>query len=415
MFRRLLRERRARLVLFLTLVACGGTTVAFGYLTATSQRGDTDPQVRSGLPKASTPTVPATSSASVQVSIPQITVDGKLLGEIPNGGYRVKRYATTSPRSAAVEACGGALQRGTTAELTCTDTVPSSATYKYFAVGVLNAFTGPDSDDSGSVVATVPAATPPATPTDLAVTSPGNTADTTVTGKAAAGTTVRLYTNALCTTTAKDAAGNAVSGTASSAGAFSLGARVSASSTTFYATAANTAGASTCSTSSATYVYDTTAPTATDVRGTNAATGTAGILGTGDGIEYVFSETMKKTSILSTWTDTTATVTVRFSNAGGGGNQDVAEVLSDGSVIATLGSLNTKGNYVASGAVFNATLSQNGSTVRVTLGTLASGTVNAGAVGRGTPTWTFGAGMTDLAGNALPAGSLTSPNNVVQF
>ena len=81
-----------------------------------------------------------------------------------------------------------------------------------------------------------------------------------MTGSAATGSTVTLYTNSTCT--------SAVAATGTAAAFASPGIAVSVaddSTTTFYATASNSAGTSPCSSTSVTYVEDSTAPSDTAV------------------------------------------------------------------------------------------------------------------------------------------------------
>jgi hypothetical protein len=57
------------------------------------------------------------------------------------------------------------------------------------------------------------------------------------------------------------------------------------------------------------------------------------------------------------------------------------------------------GTYVSSGTgAFSATMAQSGTSITVTLGSLASGAVSASPVTGGTLTWTPGSGATNLAG-----------------
>ena len=72
--------------------------------------------------------------------------------------------------------------------------------------------------------------------------------------------------------------------------------------------------------------------------------------------------------------------------------------------------LNLGGSYVPSaGAVFNATMVQNGAAITVTLGSLASGSVQATAATGGTVTWTPSNTATDLAGNKCSTASVSTP------
>ena len=412
-----MNQRRALLLAVLTVFACGVSTVAYGFMSAVTTRGATDPTVRAGLPQAATPSV-SVSGNQVTVSIPQITVNGSLLGTYAGGGYRVKRYVDGQAASTAVTPGGTCadLVSGSAATLTCNDTVTTTATYRYVVHAALNAFDGAASTASAAVLVTAG----PAAPTGLSTTptSPSNSVSPTVTGTAGGGSLVRLYVNSTCSLPAKDAAGASVSGTAATGGNFSFVVRVTANATTtFYATATTSNGTSPCSTSTVSYTVDTIAPTATSWRGVNAAGG-AGIIAAGDYMDFTFSEQMRTTTILSGWASgTSATVNVQITNSGGGsGKADTVQVRAGTTttVLATLGTVNTNTNFVGTSANFSATMTMTGGVVRVTLGARTAGAVNTGAAAAGAPVWTFGANMTDLAGNALPAGSVTGAS-AVQF
>ncbi|MDX6411096.1 MAG: hypothetical protein QOE91_612, partial [Gaiellaceae bacterium] len=111
---------------------------------------------------------------------------------------------------------------------------------------------------SSTSVTYVEDSTAPGMPTVTSVSPapPANNNSPTITGSADAGSTVKLYTNATCT--------SAVAATGTAAAFASPGLTVSVgnnSTTTFYATATDAAGnPSPCSTSSVTYVEDSTAP-----------------------------------------------------------------------------------------------------------------------------------------------------------
>ena len=154
-------SRRARLTALLALVACAGTTVAYGYFTATSTPGSTDPVTRARtLPTPAAPTASA-SGTSVTVTITQDSLAGKKLGEHAGGGYRLRRYAGTATVDGTGvtpnAGCSSTLS-GSTATLTCTETNVPSGDWKYTATPVLNAWTGGESAAS-AVVAGGPADT----------------------------------------------------------------------------------------------------------------------------------------------------------------------------------------------------------------------------------------------------------------
>ncbi|MGN6585876.1 MAG: glycosyl hydrolase, partial [Solirubrobacterales bacterium] len=115
----------------------------------------------------------------------------------------------------------------------------------------------------------LPGATePPAAPTVSGVSpaSPANNNSPKISGSAAAGSTVTLYTNSTCTTAA------GASGSAATFASPGIATSVADNTTTsFYAKASNSAGSSPCSTSSVTYVEDSTPPGAPTVSSTSPA------------------------------------------------------------------------------------------------------------------------------------------------
>jgi hypothetical protein len=148
-------------------------------------------------------------------------------------------------------------------------------------------------------------------------------------------------------------------------------------------------------------VIDNTRPTARTTTTANGAGGLAGRLDTGDSLTFAYSEQIKAASILAGWDGTTTAVQVRAVNKTGSDNLTVWK--ADGSVrLALSNPLALGGDYVpSSGVTFNATMVQNGSTVTVTLGSIASGARQATAVTGGTVTWTPDTAATDLAGNKV--------------
>jgi Glycosyl hydrolase family 26 len=115
-----------------------------------------------------------------------------------------------------------------------------------------------------------PPTEPPGMPSVSSVSpsSPANNNLPKVIGGAAGGSTVNLYANATC------AGAPVASGSATSFASPGITASVADNTTTtFHATASNTAGASACSTSSVTYTEDSTPPAAPTVSSTNPVSG----------------------------------------------------------------------------------------------------------------------------------------------
>jgi hypothetical protein len=124
--------------------------------------------------------------------------------------------------------------------------------------------------------------------------SPANNNDPAVNGTAEANSTVKLYTNSSCTSAV------AGSGQAGAGGNFSITVHVgNDTSTTYYATATDAAGnVSDCSTTSVTYLEDSTAPTVTNV--TSDTADGAYKAGTLIPIKVTFSEPVTVNTVIGT-------------------------------------------------------------------------------------------------------------------
>jgi peptidoglycan/xylan/chitin deacetylase (PgdA/CDA1 family) len=147
-----------------------------------------------------------------------------------------------------------------------------------------------------------------------------------------------------------------------------------------------------------------TAPKATSIATT--AGSTAGKVETGDSITFTYSQSIDPASVLSGWNGSSTPVTVQLT-----GNNKTNTVLTvlNGTTQLPLGSVALGGIYDNSASVvWNATMVQNGTSIKITLGTLVSGTINATAVKGGTVTWTPGSGAKGLSG----LGSLTTPVSI---
>ena len=131
---------------------------------------------------------------------------------------------------------------------------------------------------------------------------------------------------------------------------------------------------------------------------------------TGDSITFTYSTTMNPSSILAGWTGPATAVQARLVATKGGKDAVLTILNSAGTAqLALAEQLNLGGNYVgAGGAVFNATMVQNAGAITVTLGSLASGSVQAAAVAGGILTWIPSSGATDLAGNSCSTTSVSA-------
>jgi hypothetical protein len=167
-----------------------------------------------------------------------------------------------------------------------------------------------------------------------------------------------------------------------------------------------------------TVVVDATAPAATDIQTTNIGGGTAGKPELGDTIVFTYSEQIDPQTILSGWTGAATNVVVRFTN--NASTDSVAIWNAANSAQLALGSINTNGDYVSAGVTFGAsgtasTMTQSGSTIRVTLGTASSSSVKTNATPKAMA-WAPSATATDGAGNACSTtGATESGANDIDF
>lgn len=161
---------------------------------------------------------------------------------------------------------------------------------------------------------------------------------------------------------------------------------------------------------------DNTAPTGTTtVAATNRAGGTLGRPEQGDILGYTYSEALAPDTVLSGWTGASTPVTVRITQAG---TNNTVTVLNGAAQLTALGSIATGRNYVTLTSNFNTSaMTMSGSTISITLGTLAIGGVVATDTTVGDLTWTIPAGTTatDLAGNLLAGGTFVEGDNDADF
>lgn len=157
-------------------------------------------------------------------------------------------------------------------------------------------------------------------------------------------------------------------------------------------------GGLTGTTAAVTFTVDATKPTATSVTATNKTGGTAGKIENGDTVTFTYSEPITAASVWSGWDGTSTSVNVKFTDAT---TADTFAVLTAGAGTINLGSVATNGNYVSANTTFASTMvrSADGASIVVTLGTPTS--VQSVAVTAKNMKWTVGAGITDLAGNAI--------------
>jgi predicted ribosomally synthesized peptide with SipW-like signal peptide len=148
---------------------------------------------------------------------------------------------------------------------------------------------------------------------------------------------------------------------------------------------------------------DGTPPATTDVQATDHAGGAAGQAEAGDEITYTFSERTEPATILAGWAGTPQPVTVRLLDVPAGDELVVYDG-ADATPVA-LGTTALGGTDYAGGDVAFTGSSMVMSTSAPWTVTVTLGTASAATTTQATPTtstWTPLAGVTDVAGNALP-------------
>jgi hypothetical protein len=180
------------------------------------------------------------------------------------------------------------------------------------------------------------------------------------------------------------------------------------------------AGNSTNSTVVSNRVVDNTAPTATDVQTANGAA-TAGKAEQGDTITFTFSEQIAPASVLTGWNGTATNVTVRMVGSATNTTLTVWDAANTTQLPFTSSSITLNGAYIQSGKTVNFSTSsmvQIGSTITITLGTPDGAAPWRNTVAAaGQVSWPTSSTMTDVAGNALTAGTVSEsqPPNDAEF
>jgi hypothetical protein len=175
------------------------------------------------------------------------------------------------------------------------------------------------------------------------------------------------------------------------------------------------------------FAVDATAPTASAIAAANGGAGTlAGRLDAGDTIVFGYSEAIAPASIMAGFSGTSTPVSVRFFNAGSGGNKDSFTVLGPSATdvvhldagTTTTGGVSAEGDFVAGTVTFAATLarSADGRTFTVALGSAdAPASIRATAVTAKNMIWTVDRTATDLAGNAVITTTVTESDGDRDF
>jgi hypothetical protein len=176
------------------------------------------------------------------------------------------------------------------------------------------------------------------------------------------------------------------------------------------------------------FAVDATAPTANGIAASNGGgVGTlAGHLDAGDTIVFGYSEAIAPGSIMAGFSGTSTPVSVRFFNAGSGGNKDTFTVLGPSATdvvhvdagTTTAGGVSAEGDFVSGTATFAATLvrSADGKTFTVALGSPdAPASIRATGVASKNMVWSVDRTATDLAGNAVTTTTVTETDGDRDF
>jgi hypothetical protein len=139
-------------------------------------------------------------------------------------------------------------------------------------------------------------------------------------------------------------------------------------------------------------------PRGTDIQAGNGGA-TAGRLQSGDWVRLTWTETIAPASVLAGWTGSSQAIRVRITDAGTNDQMDFLNSAGTArlNLVSTAADLKLGGNYVTSTTTFNATMTQSGSSITVTLGSLISGSI--ATAGAATMTWLPSAAATDATGH----------------
>lgn len=150
---------------------------------------------------------------------------------------------------------------------------------------------------------------------------------------------------------------------------------------------------------------DNLALAGSDFETANASGGTTGRAEKGDTVAFVFNKAVDPNSVVSGWNGSgVKSVTVSISDTSSNDTLTVAG--------ATVGSVRLRGDYTNSGKTTTFTessLTATGSTLKIVLGTDASGTARTETT-KNAPEWTPSSSIYDFAGNACSTSKVTGEN-----
>jgi hypothetical protein len=151
------------------------------------------------------------------------------------------------------------------------------------------------------------------------------------------------------------------------------------------------------STTGSTYqiVIDNTPPAGSAITAGNGGA-TPGLLQSGDWVGFTWTEPIAPGSILADWTGASQAITVRVRNNASNDEMHFYSGATQLNLVLSSTDLKLGGNFVSTDAEFNATMTQSGSSITVTLSNRLSGTLSTAAAG--TMTWRPSAAALDLSG-----------------
>jgi chitinase len=172
----------------------------------------------------------------------------------------------------------------------------------------------------------------------------------------------------------------------------------------------NNAGVKTTSAPSSITIDNPPAPA--DVQAGNGGL-TAGLLETGDWVKLTWSEQIAPASVLSGFTGASQAILVKLTDNGSADQMDFYNAAGTTrlNLTGTAADLKLGGNFVSGAVSFNATMTQTGSTITVTLGSVV-GTPTLPTAVAGTMTWAPSASATDLTGHPSRTTTVTETGAV---
>jgi chitinase len=141
-------------------------------------------------------------------------------------------------------------------------------------------------------------------------------------------------------------------------------------------------------------------PVPADVQAGNGGA-TAGLLQSGDWVRLTWSEQIAPASVLAGWNRTSQAILVKLADNASNDQMDFYDAAGTTRLNLTGSAVDLKlgGNFVSGAVSFNATMTQSGSSITVTLGSVV-GSPTLPTAAAGTMSWAPSASATDLTGHA---------------